>query len=120
LPGVAVIFGAATAFVVLTGFALGVGFAVFVLVSLVMAYIPFAAFSKKSAYSPELSMLSVAKHSGSETLGQHTVAQAAVADGETLLPQLLHHRAHDAGTGEDDLRPLRLKADDGAAGIGIE
>jgi len=47
LRGVSVFFGAAIAFVVLTGFALGAGFAVFVLVSLVMIYIPFVAFSKK-------------------------------------------------------------------------
>ncbi len=48
------------------------------------------------------------------------MAQAAVADGEALLAQLLHHRTDDAGTGEDDFRPLRLEADDGAAGIGIQ
>ena len=52
-------------------------------------------------------------------LGQHAVAQAAVADGEALLAQLLHDRPDDAGTGEDDFRPLRLEADDGAAGVGI-
>jgi hypothetical protein len=47
LRGVTVFFGAAPAFVVLTGFAPGAGFAVFVLVSIVMVYIPFVAFSKK-------------------------------------------------------------------------
>ncbi len=47
------------------------------------------------------------------------MAQAAIAHGEGLLAQLLHDRPDDARTGENDLRPLRLKTDDGAAGVGI-
>ena len=47
------------------------------------------------------------------------MAQAAIAHREGLLAQLLHDRPDDARTGENDLRPLRLKTDDGAAGVGI-
>ena len=47
MRGVSVFFGAANAFVALTGFALDVGFVVFVVVSLVMVSIPFVAFSKE-------------------------------------------------------------------------
>ena len=48
-----------------------------------------------------------------------TWRRAAVAHGEALLAQLLHDRPDDAGTGEDDFRPLRLQTDDGAAGLRI-
>jgi len=47
------------------------------------------------------------------------MAQAAITHGQGFLAQLLHDRPDDARTGENDLRPLRLKTDDGAAGVGI-
>ena len=47
------------------------------------------------------------------------MAQPAVTDRELRLAELVHHRAHDAGTGEDDFRAFRLQADDAPARIGV-
>ena len=45
-----------------------------------------------------------------EPVDQQAVAQAAVADRQRRLPQLVHDRADDAGPGEDHLGPLGLQA----------
>ena len=36
------------------------------------------------------------------------------------MPELSHDLAHDAGAGEDDLRPRRLEPDDRAPALGVE
>ena len=46
------------------------------------------------------------------------MAQAAVADRERVAAELVEHRAHDAGAGEDHLGALRLQADDLAPLVG--
>ena len=57
--------------------------------------------------------------SSAKALGEDAVAKAAVADRQAGLAQLLQDRPHDARAGKDDLRALRLKTDDGAAGLGV-
>ena len=57
--------------------------------------------------------------SGPEALDQQAVAEAAIAHGERLLAQLLHHRPDDAGAGEDDVGSLRLEPDDRPARLDI-
>jgi hypothetical protein len=47
------------------------------------------------------------------------VAQAAITDRQAVLAQFVHHRAHDAGAGEDDFFALRLQPDDRASPGGI-
>ena len=57
--------------------------------------------------------------SGAEAFQQQPVAQAPVTHGQRVLAQPLHDGPHDAGTGQDDVRPLGLQADDRASPRGI-
>src|SRR3954451_13704544 len=63
------------------------------------------------------SFIVVALSSVAKTLGQHPMPETAIADRDTRLVQLLQYGPHDAGTGENDLRPFWLKANDGPACI---
>src|SRR5215469_13998841 len=50
-----------------------------------------------------------------ESVDQQAVPEPAVADGEGVLAQLVHHRLDDACARQDDVSPLRLQSDDFAA-----
>jgi hypothetical protein len=43
-----------------------------------------------------------------ETLGEEAMPEAAVADGERLAAEFVHHRADNACAGEDHLGPFGL------------
>src|SRR5580698_9798450 len=45
---------------------------------------------------------------------EQPMAQAAVADRQGILLKLVHHRLDDARPSKDDVRPLRLQADNRA------
>src|SRR4051812_36975062 len=47
-----------------------------------------------------------------ETLDEQPMAQPAVADDQRVGAEQHQHAAHDARTGEDDLGPVGLQADD--------
>src|SRR5262245_66567135 len=52
---------------------------------------------------------------GAEALHEHAVPEAAVTHSQGLRAELRQHGADDARAGENDLRPVRLQADDLAA-----
>jgi hypothetical protein len=49
-----------------------------------------------------------------EDYTEQAMTQAAVADPHCVLAELVHHGPDDAGSGQDDVRALRLQADDRA------
>ena len=53
-----------------------------------------------------------------EAVDDQAVTKTAVAHDQRVAAELRQHRAHDAGTGENDLGPIRLEADDGSPLVG--